>query len=401
MKLNTTDDVHLAYCTNIHPGESWAEVCRNLEQYLPAVKERLAPDVAFGVGLRLSAAAADELQTPGVLDDLKALLDAHNLYVFTINGFPYGPFHGVRVKEEVYLPDWRDGERLRYTNMLATLLTELLPSEPTLEGSVSTVPGAFKPEIKTHGDVELMVSRLIEAAVHLVKLRLNSGKTITLALEPEPCCYLETIEETISFFQEHLFAIGPVGQLAKGAGLSASDAEDAMRRHIGVCLDLCHAAVEFEDPETCLSALRKAGVRVGKMQLSAGLRFVPVTERTVELLRAFDDRVYLHQVVERNESGFVRFTDLEDAFATVRRNNARREWRVHCHIPIFLDDLGEFGTTQPFMREILARQRQDPISRHLEVETYTWGVLPEAYREENVVSAIAREMRWVRQQLDA
>ena len=174
-----------------------------------------------------------------------------------------------------------------------------------------------------------------------------------------------------------------------------------MRRHIGICLDLCHAAVEFEDPLTCLAEIRSAGVRVGKIQISAGLRFVPVTTRTVELLKPFDEPVYLHQVVARTDKGLDRFVDLKDAFASLGHQDPAQEWRVHFHVPIFLDDLGEFGTTQAFLREMLAIQRRDPISQHLEVETYTWDVLPERYRSEGIVASICREMQWAVQQLGA
>ena len=401
MRLEAPKGVHLTYCTNIHPGETWPEVRDNLERYLPAVKARLSPDADFGVGLRLSGAAAEELGRSRSLEDLKSLLDAHGLYVFTINGFPYGRFHGAPVKEDVYLPDWRDETRLAYTINLADILAALLPAGFEADASISTVPCGFRSQLRRPGDVERAAAMMIRAVAHLVKVRAESGKTITLALEPEPCCYLETVPETLAFFEDHLFASSAVSELAARTGLSPGGAEAAMRRHIGICLDLCHAAVEFEDPQTCLAAIRSAGVRVGKIQISAGLRFAPVTARTVELLRPFDEPVYLHQVVARTQDGLDRFVDLKDAFASLERGDPAEEWRVHFHVPIFLDDLGEFGTTQAFLREVLASQRRDPISQHLEVETYTWDVLPDRYRGEGIVSSICREMEWAIRQLGA
>ena len=188
MKLGA--GIHLTYCSNIHPGESWAEVRGNLARYVPAVRDRLIPEGEFGIGLRLSARAAEELSAPGALDELRQFLARERLYVFTLNGFPYGTFHGTRVKDEVYLPDWRDPQRLRYTNQLADLLAALLPdgsaADRAIEGSVSTVPGAYKPALGGPQDVARMVDHLLQHVAHLVALRAHSGRSIALALEPEP-----------------------------------------------------------------------------------------------------------------------------------------------------------------------------------------------------------------------
>ncbi|MFQ6018074.1 MAG: metabolite traffic protein EboE [Kiloniellaceae bacterium] len=399
MRLDAATGCHLTYCTNIHPGETWQEVRANLGRYLPAVKERLSPAGDFGVGLRLSAMAAAALRDQGTFAELQDFLTANGLYVFTINGFPYGPFHATPVKETAYLPDWRDEVRLNYTNLLADLLARLLPGDQVLEGSISTVPGGFKPEIAAPEATLRVAENLVRHAAYLVGVRERTGRTLSLALEPEPCCQLETIDETVDFFENQLFSSDSRSRLATLAGLSPAEAEAALRRHLGVCLDLCHAAVEFEDPAGCLARLRGAGIRIGKMQISAGLRFAPVTERSVELLRPFADAVYLHQVVERGPEGLKRFLDLPQAFDGLAASDGPAEWRVHFHVPIFLDDLGEFATTQGFIREILALGRAQPISPHLEVETYTWDVLPRRYRDVDVVTAIVRELDWVREQI--
>lgn len=399
MKLDPENGVHLTYCSNIHPGESWAEVRAQIGTHLPQVKARLSPDRPFGIGLRLSAIAAESLSDPAAIDEFRSFLSDCGLYVFTINGFPYGAFHGRPVKEKVYLPDWRDEERLSYTNRLADLLAALLPDDPGLDGTVSTVPGAFKPEIRTESDISAMAGNLVRHAAHLAGLRQRTGRTVSLELEPEPCCFLETIDEAIGFFRDHLFSAGAVSHMADLTGLSRLDSETALHRHLGLCLDLCHAAVEFEDPDGALSALREAGIRIGKMQISAGLRFSSVDAGTVELLRPFNDDVYLHQVVERSASGLRRYVDLPEAFAADDGRNEPREWRVHFHVPVFLDDLGRFSTTQDFIRAVLARHREAPVTRHLEVETYTWDVLPPDYRNVDVVGAISRELEWVRGQL--
>jgi sugar phosphate isomerase/epimerase len=393
--------VHLTYCSNIHPGESWPEVRANFDRYVLAVRERLAPGADFGIGLRLSARAAAELSEPAVLAEFQAFLARHRLYVFTLNGFPYGTFHGTRVKEEVYLPDWRDAERLRYTNQLADLLATLLPEDAALEGSVSTVPGAFKPALGSPGDVAWMVEHLLQHVAHLVALRARTGRCIALALEPEPHCFLETMAEAVGFFTTELHGPAAVRRIVALTGLDAEAAAQALHQHLGLCLDLCHAAVEFEDAAGCIGQLQAAGIRVLKMQISAGLRLPMLDATALRALQRFDDAVYLHQVVQRSASGLQRFADLPEAFASLPPDTAGREWRVHFHVPIFLDQLPPFASTQPFIREVLALQRARPVSAHLEVETYTWGVLPEPFRSGSVDEAVARELAWVREELAA
>jgi sugar phosphate isomerase/epimerase len=388
---------HLTYCTNIHPGETWPEVRANLGRFVVAVKERIAPGERFGVGLRLSAVSARALAEPRELEAFRDFLDANGLYVFTINGFPYGPFHGTPVKERVYLPDWMDDERLAYTDGLAHLLAALLP--PGVEGTISTVPGAFRPRVGSAADVARIVDRLVAHAATLHRIHAATGRTIALALEPEPCCFLETIAETVAFFEEHVFAAPAVERFRRLAGLDTADALVMLRRHLGVCLDTCHAAVEFEEPAAAVRALRAAGIRIAKVQLSAGLRLRRPDRDALAALARFDDAVYLHQVVERDDGRLTRWLDLADAFRTGAA--AGSEWRVHFHVPVFMERLGVFENTQPILAAFLALQAAEPITTHLEVETYTWSVLPEEHRAGDVVTAVARELRWVMERLGA
>jgi sugar phosphate isomerase/epimerase len=398
MKLTgtTSADVHLTYCTNIHRGESWDETRAALRRHLPEVKRLVSPQQSMGVGLRLSALASSELSAPRELERFKDFLAREGLYVFTINGFPYGPFHGTRVKQDVYQPDWRFRERLAYSNRLADLLVDLLPDGADLDGSVSTVPATFRPIGDEPGALQTIANNLLQHAAHLAQIREQSGRTITLALEPEPMCYLETIEEAARFFEEHLFASSAVERFCALTGFSKPVAESTLRRHLGVCYDVCHAAVEFEDAAQSLQRLARSGIGIFKLQLSAALKVPRVDMYTVKRLKRFDDGVYLHQVVERRWDGrLVRFLDLAPAFAQAEQALGY-EWRVHCHVPIFLNALPELGTTQDFLREVLALHRQTPISRHLEVETYTFDVLPEELRRVDVATAVARELAWVR-----
>ena len=389
---------HLTYCTNIHPGESWNEVGANLERYLPGVKRRVSADAPFGVGLRLSAAAARSLSEPDALARFADFLAANDLYVFTINGFPYGPFHGTPVKEKVYLPDWGDDARVEYTNRLADLLAALLPPGRDA-GSISTVPGAFKPNAVGDDAVARIVDRLIRHVAHLVRIERESGRRIVLALEPEPCCLLETVAETAAFFARHLYTARAAEALAALAGCDARAAGRALRRHLGVCLDVCHAAVEFEDPADCLAALARADIPIAKMQVTAGLRIPRVDAAAVTALRRLDEPVYLHQVVERGNGTLRRYVDIDAACAAERWRGDECEWRVHFHVPVFLERLEAFSSTQPFVREMLALHRRHPLTEHLEVETYTWSVLPAQVREVPIEDAIARELLWVRGEL--
>lgn len=390
---------HLSYCSNIHPGESWQQVSDNLHRFLPGMRSNLQLEGEFGIGLRLSALAVSELAKAEAMEAFKAFLATNRLYVFTINGFPYGPFHGTRVKEDVYLPDWQDAERLRYTNELADVFAQFLSEGQT--GSISTVPGAFKARVTDEDCIWRMARSMVKHVVHLVRLEQRTGRRIVLALEPEPCCFLETIDESVAFFSDYLYSPASRAQLSEALGVDATEADQLLRTHLTLCLDLCHAAVEFEHYDDCIATLRSAGVGIGKLQISAGLRLEDVTRDTIALLQPFDDQVYLHQVVERRAGVLTRFTDLSEAFASLESDDAldtenTREWRVHFHVPIFLDDLGQFSSTQFFVREALQKHRTDPVTEHLEVETYTWSVLPDQFREQGMDEAIVRELQWVR-----
>lgn len=377
----------LTYCSNIHAGESWTEVRAALGAALPLIRRDLDHTGPFAVGLRLSARAAAELSRPnGTLDECRAFLGDGGYYVPTINGFPYGAFHGERVKENVYLPDWRDDRRVQYSNGLADLLSTLLTDAGLPEGSVSTVPGAFKREVRSEKDVRAMAHNLLAHVRHLMGLRERTGVTVVLAIEPEPACFIETIDETVDFFSRHLFQ-------------SSTVAVEDVRRHVGVCFDTCHMAVEFEDPAAALQRLDEAGIRVPKFQISSALRVsrpLPGSDGRSALAR-FADGTYLHQVVERRDGALARFIDLPDALATPGCANC--EWRVHFHVPVFLASMGALETTQHDLAAVLDLLKQRDGGSCLEVETYTWDVLPDEYKTAEMHTAIARELAWVRSRL--
>jgi sugar phosphate isomerase/epimerase len=394
-------DVHLGYCTNIHAGESWDETFANVDTHVRAVKARVAPDRPFGVGLRLSAAAARGLSVPAVLDAFRHYLVANGLYVFTINGFPYGAFSGGPVKERVYRPDWLEDERLAYSDRLAALLAVLMPEG--VEGSVSTVPGCFVERGSLAEAGPRIAERLRAHAAALWSLRERTGRTVTLALEPEPHCVLETSAHAAAFFEGQVFSRASIADFAGDTGLSPAAAEEALRRHLGACLDACHAAVEFETPEDAVNRYLAAGVRILKVQVSAGLRVAPPDPAALAALSPFAEHVYLHQVVAKSGAHLRRYLDLPQALADAARSGGRagEEWRVHFHVPVFREQLGPFQNTQAFLVPLLARLGKGDVCTHLEVETYTWDVLPPEHRQEPVVDAIARELQWTREKLGA
>lgn len=401
MRLVLAPDCHLSYCTNIHAGESWFEVDRALKSNLPAIKQAVCPDQNMGVGLRLSALAARQLtESDEQLQAFKGWLQQQNLYVFTINGFPYGPFHGQAVKEKVYQPDWALRERLEYSRQLARILCTLLPEQQ--HGSVSTVPIGFKPEFSNPERLNDAVGNLLRLIAFLAELEHDEGKLVQYALEPEPGCYLETTGDTVRFFQQRLFTGMAVEQLAEYLPPELKSYADIslIKRHLGVCLDTCHAAVMFETPLAMNKALTEAGIPVHKIQLTAALRVSPLAPAVKKRLRQFADNVYLHQTNIRLNGGGQQpdrfYIDLEPALDEA---GDHAELRSHFHVPVFAETLGELGTTQKELIEFLAEFKRAPCCPHLEVETYTFDLLPAELKRGSVVDNISRELNWVREQL--
>ena len=389
--------LHLTYCLNIHPGESWAENFAAIREKVTAVKARVAPDQWFGLGLRIAQQAADELTASADLRaEALAFFHEHQLYPFSINGFPYGRFHAGPVKEDVYAPDWRTPERLHYTLQLADLLAGWLPEG--IDGSISTVPGSFKPWIKSDNAIAAMVDNLAATVAYLAALRDDTGREIHLGLEPEPDCFLETTAETIAFFQDTLFTTG-TDEVARLLKCYKSDAEEMMRRHLGVCFDTCHVALQYEDLAESLRAYRAAGIRISKVQLSAALQ-AAATPETYAALQPFAEPVYLHQVKARAKSG-ARFAwfDLPTALEEMPGFADLEEVRVHFHVPLFFTGNGPIGSTIGALTPDFFHDLREGACPHLEIETYTFDVLPPDVHPGDIVKSIAREYSWVLGQL--
>lgn len=367
--------LHLAYCTNIHRGETWAETFAALKNHTLAVRDRICPGQPFAIGLRLSRVAVRELAASPARLELQRWLAAENCYVFTINGFPYGPFHGTRVKESVYTPDWTTPERLAYTNELFDLLAELVP--PGVAGSVSTLPGSFKAFIQRPEQTRAIRDNLWRCVEHIDQLSRATGRQLHLGLEPEPLCFLENTRETADFFDQ-LRADRP--------------GDERINRYLGVNYDTCHLAVEYEEPRAALGRLRDAGIKISKIHLSSALKTTPSPQARAALVK-FADPVYLHQVVARDAAGGLTFfTDLPDA---LNQERPAEEWRIHFHVPLHAPAVPPFDNTHDHLLGTLDLLAENPaICQHLEMETYTWEVLPPELKSRSVVDQLAAEYAW-------
>lgn len=357
--------IPVTYCTNIHPGESWEAIFAAVARYVPAVRAACCPERPFPVGLRLSGRASLELDGAAARR-FGDWLAAAGLFVTTLNGFPYGKFHQVPVKADVYLPDWRHPERAAYTLRLARLLALWLP--PGGSGSISTVPLGFRrgfPEAELPG----ALARLRRTLEGLAALEEDTDRQVRLAVEAEPGCLVETTPQMVDLF-------------------ARLDLPPALSRHLAVCYDCCHQALQFEDPGTSLGLLAANGIAVGHVQVSSALH-LPGPD--LSLLTRFVEPVYLHQAVARRGDGSLsRFDDLPQALAAAADDVT--DWRVHFHLPVFVEDVTECATTQAFLRDALPLFGRDIP---LEVETYTWSVLPPELKTPDVTDSIIREIRWV------
>jgi hypothetical protein len=401
MQIGKKQHLHLTYCTNIHPGENWQQVFTNLKQYIPALKSRLSPEKPFGIGLRLANLAARELQLGENLNDLQKWLNAENLYIFTLNGFPYGNFHHQRVKDQVYAPDWSKPERLEYTLNLTQILAEILPVG--LEGSISTLPISYKPWFKDDINAQtnllnLAIVNLAKITAAMIEIRQNTGKLIHLDLEPEPDGWIENTAEVIDFFQNQLIPIGGK-YLAQELGINLNLATEYLLEHIRVCYDTCHFAVAYENPILAIQQLQSAGIKIGKFQLSAALKIDLHTESVEhsylqDKLTPFAESTYLHQVIARNQNNQLHhYSDLEIALPELPKTTDI-EWRTHFHVPIFISDYQLLKSTQEDIIAVLNFLQNHPISQHLEIETYTWDVLP-AGMKVDLLTSIQREYEWI------
>lgn len=393
----------IPYCLNVHPGESLASVREAIETHARAVKARVSPDAPYPLGLRLADAASRELAEPAALEAFRDLLARHALFATGVNGFPYGTFHGGPVKTGVYRPDWSTPERLTYTGRLAEILAALLPEGQT--GSVSTVPlgykgpgsgvqgpGSIGSGAERRGSGVVRARQIAVMAEFLHDLHVRTGREIVLALEPEPDCLLENTDDVIAWFEDELLYEGR-RWLTANCRRTPDEAEALLRRYVGLCVDTCHFAVAFEDPLTALIRFESACVRVARIQLSAAIR-ATVSADALARLTAFIDPVYLHQTKIRLPRGaVVSLPDLTRETLESARAHAGCELRTHFHVPLFYEGDSTLGSTRVDLTPAFFAHA-DRQGYPLEIETYTFDVLPREIRPASLIESLVRETQW-------
>ena len=389
---------HLTYSTLVHPADDWDQLWSSLQTFVPKVKARVSPNAPFGVCIRLAAPTAELLSaSPAERTRLKNFLADNDLYVYTANAFPYGAFKGTVVKEQVYEPDWRSEARTQYTMAVADILADI--GTNAVPPSIQTAPLGFKPNVTGPDVIASYTEHVLRVVAHLIQIEQRTGRLVTLAIEPEPHCFLETTDETVDYFTNHLYAGKSAEMLAKFANIPIADAILAQRKFVGTVFDICHQAVVYEDISASLQKLVDAGIPIFKLQEAAAMRIPNVTQKIVDTLQRYAKTIYLTQTVEKKDGKLNRFLNLEDAFKAWQADPGPREWRTHFHVPVFLDDLGEFGTTRFAIEDALKFHKRMPLSRQLEIETYTWDVLPDHLKTGDIVDYVSREIEWVKGQL--
>ncbi|MFT5299607.1 MAG: hypothetical protein ACI87E_000073 [Mariniblastus sp.] len=389
--------MQVGYCGNVHPGRTIDEVKQNLVKFAIDVKSQVRPDGLMGIGLWLSETAARELDDRDRLLEFRDWLAASGLLPFTLNGFPYGDFHQDVVKHDVYRPTWAETTRLDYTVRLAEILNVLLPAE--FDGTISTLPLGWPVDGPiSHVDDEQFwkscTRNLTICAQRLADIAQSSGRNIFACLEPEPGCILDTYDDVIRFFDRNLLTSDP-------------DTNQTIRNHIGICHDVCHSAVMFEEQDLAIAEYAKAGIRIGKVQVSSAVDVVfeneteAVKEAKLQQLSAFAEPKYLHQTSVKIDGKVTFYEDLTLAIAAAK-DRPEGNWRVHFHVPIYSESLDAIGTTQADIQSCLMAIKATGLPMpHWEIETYAWNVLPERLKTESLADGIANEIRWFDSLLEA
>ncbi|MFN3404401.1 MAG: metabolite traffic protein EboE [Cytophagaceae bacterium] len=390
---------HLTFCTNIFRGEDWSDVFSNLKNNIPSIRNKICKDKPFGLGLWISNKASVELARPDVMMDFKSWLEDNNCYVFTLNGFPYGDFHQDIIKDQVYAHDWFSEERYKYTIRLCNILKELLPEG--MEGSISTLPISYKPWLQNHEDVDAQMRKACFffslLAEKLMQIKFQTGKLIYITIEPEPDGLIENSDEVIHFFNEWLIPFSRK-HLSELLHISEVEAEAHIRNHIRVCYDICHFSIVFEKPSKVIDKFEKHKIKIGKIQISSALKVVwPEKENDlcdcVLSLNSINDPKYLHQVYTRNkDKKLIKYSDLSELLQNVPSDI--KEARIHYHVPLFCSSYGMMQSTSEDILEVIEILKYRHITDHLEVETYTWEILPDDLKV-SLCDSISRELTWV------
>jgi len=380
-KITILDHV-LGYCTNVHAGEDLDRYLSSLEKYAVDIKSRVQSEQPLAIGLWLSAKTACQILTEKRLAEFRAFLESKGLRAFTMNGFPYGNFHGETVKYQVYKPDWTRPERFDHTANLVRILTRLIPEGS--QAGISTLPLGWP---RRQFDYSKAADNLTRIAELLRINELRTGKLIHLDIEPEPGCILSSSGDVVSFFKNYLLP----GRLEKD-----------ILRYIRVCHDICHASVVFEDQQAAISNYVSNGIRIGKVHVSSAIEAEISTENfqpVLDQLQTFQEDRYLHQTYIRQSDRIVAYDDLPRAIRDVDARTGGT-LRCHFHVPIFIEKFGHLKTTRHEILDCLQNIYKMSDCRHFEVETYAWTVLPDELKTKDLAQGIARELLWMQEKLE-
>lgn len=356
-----SDTIVLTYCLNIFPIKRADDVFVLFENTIPELKRKLGLKEydQFPLGIWFPNNILEELMRKKSL--LVRLMNQHNLVIATMNAFPFGVFHGERVKEKVYYPDWGERERLKYTKKLVELTVELPRLERILP--ISTVPVTFGNRMP-----EKALEYIFEMVDFLEDIHNTYEQKFTLMFEPEPFCFLENQQQTLDFFKK-LHKVIPKS-----------------KTFTGVCLDTCHSAVVFEDPLEQFLVYKDHDIRVDKIQISSSIVLPAQSDK--QALKKYIDQVYFHQTFVKRDEKIYRFVDLDKAVALGKEG----EYRVHYHIPLHTQPISPLkSSVENITHEFFQTISQE--ERIIEVETYTFDVLPT--NTESVLDSIIKELQWV------
>jgi len=410
--------VRLCYCLNLHPAEDLAGVRRGVEEITLALASRLGVRDGFGLGSWLAAAVAMPLGAGEGLEDYAGFVRDRGLDPFTYNAFPFGGFHRPGLKAGVFRPTWAETERVVYTASVARVAARAWEraGRRSSHVSISTHSGMHGADASDRAALLRCADNFARTAGLLARLERETGCRIVLGIEAEPRASAGTTAEVarlLELVRERAAAVLPAEQAVERAR-----ATDVVRRHLGTCLDACHAAVEFEHPQDAYLSATHAGAPLAKLQFASALELSAPRENDVarERFFALDEPVYLHQVTGRLPDGaLVRAGDLPEVQAAYAAGDARwraaAPWRCHFHVPVDLGSVGRerggLGTTRAHADELLAVALADPErwggdELHLEIETYTWDILPgEARGTGSLIDGLEREYRHVEARLEA
>jgi sugar phosphate isomerase/epimerase len=395
MRLGGADpDAQLTYCIASPAVETWQGLSRSLDEQVPIIKAAACPDGPMAISLELAAAAAHAALAPQALAAFKEQLARLGAYVFTVNCCTCSAVGGPSPEGGVHAPDWRSDARLAFTADSARLLAAILPDG--MMGSISTVGGCLKASATAPDAVGMMVERLVASVADLVAVERRTGRLLCLALEPTPGYVLETTDEAIAFF-EQLLRPAALARLAARIDVGRSEAEWLMRRHLGLCYDICHGTLQYESPLESLANLAAAGIAVPKIKLSAAIRVARMQPDLVDVVGRLDDGGGPRQTIVLQDGRLVRFESVREALAAFARGEAQGEWRVHGHAPLSHTETGPISSTRDDAVTLLRASAKRRLAPHLEVDT--WDMLPSELRSASQGENIARDLAFVVEQV--